>query len=136
MKKITLSLLPLAMLLLALLSGCGEEEAVVDYFTPGDYMVVNIAESYRLLKIAPVMVLNADLTKKFGDSEVTLDEELTAAQPLIRDVVNRIVRTKTLEELSEAAALDNMRAEIITALQEELGMSYVTDVYFSDFVVQ
>ncbi len=129
MKKFA-SLLLVICALSFILAACGEVEEVVSYYAPGDSIVVNIAESYRLLKMAPVLVLSRDI------EESEFNAEITAITPLIRDTINNIMRYKTEEELKSAGILDQLRAEIGDALRNGMGMDYVTNVYFSDFVVQ
>jgi len=132
-------MLALAVVLLvsAFLVGCGgkEEEEKISYFAPGDYMVVNIAESYRLLKVSPVLVLNVKVDEDtIGD--VVYKDYLTELQPLIRDVINTIARGKNEEELKVNEGMEALRAEIVAALQNDMGMTFVQDVYFNDFVIQ
>ena len=136
MKRATLLLLAALLSLTFLLAGCGSEKAVVSYFTPGDYIVVNIADSYRLLKVSPVLVINLDIEKKRDGMDVTLEEELTAMQPQIRDTMNTVLRTKDEESLKAAGAQDVIRDEFLQAMVNDLGLYYVTNIYFSDFVIQ
>ncbi len=137
MKRSALLLLAALILLATFLAGCGgETPEVFEVFSPGDYIVVNIADSYRLLKIAPVLVINIPLDANREGMDITLNDELKKIQPLIRDEINIVVRVKTEAELKDVGAQDQLRGEITAALQSKLGMTYVTNVYFSDFVVQ
>lgn len=136
MKKTIWFAMALLMALSLMLSGCGgEPQEKVSYFAPGDQIVVNIADSYRLLKISPVLVLNVDVeADKIG--EVVYVDYLTALQPLIRDVINSLARMKTEEEVKTNEGMEALRVEITQYLQNEMQMTFVTDVYFSDFVMQ
>ena len=129
MKRFT-SLLAVVCALSLVLAACGEVVEVVSYYAPGDSIVVNIAESYRLLKMSPVLVLNRDI------EETEFNDAMVAATPLIRETINGILRYKTEEELKATGIMDQLRAEIGDALRVGLGMDYVTNIYFSDFVVQ
>ncbi len=129
MKRLT-SLLVVVCVLSLILAACGEAVEVISYYAPGEYIIVNIAESYRLLKMSPVLVLNRDI------EETEFNDEMVKITPLIRDTINSLMRYKTEEELKSTGILDQLRVEIGDALRVGLGMDYVTNIYFSDFVVQ
>ncbi len=129
MKSFT-SLLIVVCALSLILAACGEAVEVISYYAPGDSIVINIAESYRLLKMAPVLVLNRDI------EESEFNADMVAITPLIRDTINNIMRYKTEDELKSTGIFDQLRVEIGDALRNGMGMDYVTNVYFSDFVVQ
>lgn len=131
MKTKAIIILVILLSIATLFTACSSDEEIVDYYTPGEYIVTNVAESYRLLKAAPVLVVNRNVT-----DDTDFQEELAAITPAIRDAINIVLRVRTEDEVRSAGIMDELRVEIVSTLQQKLGMDYVTYVYFSDFVVQ
>lgn len=128
MKVKTISLMLVLVVIVSIFAGCAEEKTAnyVEYFAPGEYLVTNVADSYRLLKAAPVLEVNQE----------GLTDQLKLEQHVIRDVIIGVIRVKTEEQLRAGGIMDELRVEVKQALVDQLGMTYVTAVYFSDFVVQ
>lgn len=125
-KKVTL--LVVTVLLTAMLAGCASSapEEYIEYVTPGDYLVTNVSDSNRLIKLAPVLAINQE----------GLTDQLKEDQHKIRDVIIGVIRTKTEEQLRSAGVMDELRVQVREALVDQLGMDYLVAVYFSDFVIQ
>jgi flagellar basal body-associated protein FliL len=99
------------------------------YYTPGDYFVTNIKDSTRLLKVT--IVLEVSTTKT---TEVT--DYLTENNHVIRDIILATLRNKTEDELRVTTAQDSLRTEIINNLNQQMGVDYLTTLYFNDYVIQ
>lgn len=91
-------------------------------------IIVNLAEGSgrRYLK------LNAALEV---DSEKT-SAEIGMRMPQIRDLIIVILRQKTVEKISEKEGINQVRSEIIAGINRCLAEGKVTNLYFTDFVIQ
>jgi flagellar basal body-associated protein FliL len=92
---------------------------------------VNIAETKgtRILKIQPVLVL----------SETRLANQLEKINPLLKDRVLQAASTKTIDELEGPNGREALKREIMTLINEATKdklSGAVTDVYFSQFLIQ
>lgn len=94
----------------------------------GEEIIVNLAGSRgrRYLKINAVFEV---------DSEKTV-EEIGLRNPQIRDLIIGILRQMTVEKISEKEGIEQVRSEIITGINNRLSEGKVTNIYFTDFVVQ
>lgn len=70
-----------------------------------------------------------------GSKEEVVDE-LDKRTPQVRDLVIKLLRLCTVEELRTANGLDNLRTEIITGINDLLISGEVIDLYFVDLIVQ
>lgn len=98
---------------------------VTTYYKPGEYIVTNVMDSPRLLKIVPVLEINGD----HGDY-------LKTHEHIIRDTIIFLVRYKSETELRSPNIELTIRDEIIRRLDDTMGIDFVTNVYFYDFVLQ
>ena len=106
----------------------GEEKAIPivrTEFSPGDYFVVNLKDSTRLLKATVVMVLNTD----------TLEEYMLERASLIRDSINSVLRDQD-EATMRSIDLSGVKEEIRVALNEKLEIDNITDILLTDIAVQ
>ncbi len=62
--------------------------------------------------------------------------EIEARQAPLRDAILVLLTTKTLQEVQDLQGKNQMREEILTAVNKILPPGKVTRVYFTDFVVQ
>lgn len=110
-----------------ILSGCGEKEIPIvrTEFETGDYFVVNLKDSNRLLKITIVLVLDTD----------TLEEMMTSSAFEIRDTIATILRDQD-EETMRSIDLSGVKEKIRTGLNEKLEIDNITDILFTDIAVQ
>lgn len=78
------------------------------------------------------------LSVKFylGYDEPKLKEELDKRMPEIRDVVNKTLWTKTVEEMSTAEGKENLREEILGAINDLLQKGELRGLYFWHVLVQ
>lgn len=91
-------------------------------------IIVNLAEGggKRYLK------LNAAIEV---DSEET-SAEIGLRMAQIRDLIIVILRQKTVEKISEKEGINQVRSEIIAGINRCLSKGKVTNLFFTDFVVQ
>ncbi|NLM37071.1 MAG: hypothetical protein GX202_02970 [Firmicutes bacterium] len=100
----------------------------VKYLMPlGEEVVVNLADplKQKYLRLNFTLVLDSE--------ETQLEIDKRKAQ--VRDIVIRICRVKTSEELREKEGNTNLRNEIITAINDILPVGKVLDIFFTDFIV-
>jgi flagellar FliL protein len=91
-------------------------------------MVLNPANSngsrFLLLSVG-LSVKDAAAAKSLADRDAE-----------VRDVVLGIMGTRTIEELTDIARRDSLKAEIRTAVRERFGDGAAREVYFPQFVIQ
>lgn len=100
----------------------------VKYLMPlGDEILVNLADpvKQRYVKINFTLVLDTEKTQT----------EVEKRKAQVRDIVISICRTKTSEELREKEGNNNLRNEILTAINAILPEGKVIDIFFTDFIV-
>lgn len=93
-----------------------------------DPFIVNLAdaEGQRYLKA----VIQLEMDKPEGSGEV--QEKL----PQIRDEILMILSNKTFDDVSTTAGKKMVKREISSAVNRYLSTSQVTQIYFTEFVVQ
>ncbi|MCL6447147.1 MAG: flagellar basal body-associated FliL family protein [Armatimonadetes bacterium] len=91
--------------------------------------VVNLAngESGRYLRVRVVLEY---------PGEKKLAEEIKARQPAFTEKVLNIFRSKKAEEILPVKNQEKVKEEILSAINEELHYGKVSQVYFTDFLVQ
>lgn len=82
----------------------------------------------------PSRYIRTGLVLQVADRKVAA--ELKRREPQVRDAVIGVLRTKTIEEISGKTGMHHLRQEIKTAVSHLLSPGAVTDVYFTDFVIQ
>ena len=65
-----------------------------------------------------------------------LAAELESKTAVVRDVVIRMLSSKTLEEISTAKGKDKLKEQIVNQLNLRLRDGNIRNVYFTEFVVQ
>jgi flagellar protein FliL len=101
-----------------------EVSAVYDLET----FIVNLSggAGNNYLKIKITLELNNELLK----------EELDKRLPQFRDAILTLLSSKTYEDVKTLEGKAQIRAEIITMLNQYLKTGKITNVYFGDFIVQ
>jgi len=103
-----------------------EPEPVITYYVPGEFFVTNIKDSTRLLKTTIVLELTTDQETEY----------LTEHNHIIRDIIVFELRQKTEEELRALDVNTTLRKEIVDELSKQMGLDYIQNIYFNDYVVQ
>mgnify|MGYP003315247932 CR=1 FL=1 len=95
---------------------------------PLDQFLVNLLSETgsRYLK----MSLNIELSAE------TLTPEIDQKKPLLRDIIIRVLTSKTYEDISTAKGKERLKDEIVTRINETLRDGYIKNVFFTDFIVQ
>jgi flagellar FliL protein len=103
-------------------------ELTVGPMFPLDQFIVNLLSenNRRFLKVAIDLEL---------DEEDVL-EELGTKIPRIRDIVIRVLSSKSLEEISTPKGKEKLKKELIGQLNAVLLDGQVVRIYFTDFVIQ
>ncbi|MFZ2890354.1 flagellar basal body-associated protein FliL [Sulfuricurvum sp.] len=65
-----------------------------------------------------------------------LSPELDTKKPVFRDIIIRILSSKSLEEISTIKGKEKLKEQIVSELNTRLKDGKVKNVYFTDFVVQ
>ncbi len=120
---------------------------------PGDGVMVNMSTKIinladtsgrRYIRLTVVLEFapnaTADESTKKGetatDPNAALKAEIDTRMPLMDDVVITLLSTKTYENLYTAGGKEQLRQEIMDAINARLPEFRVISVYFTEFVVQ
>lgn len=104
-------------------------------------IVVNPAGSggRRYLKVAAAIEVHTVEREKGrgrGGSEQTSEDEVMLREVRIRDLLIRELSARTLDELTDPLSKEEMRLGILSGLNEILGRETVSNVFFTEYVVQ
>ena len=87
--------------------------------------------------------LLSDSGRRFLKAQVNLElsgeelqTEIETKVPVVRDLVIRILTSKTLEEVSTAKGKDKLKEQLVDELNLRLQDGYIQNIYFTEFVVQ
>ena len=106
----------------------GEALTEVGIMFPLDTFTVNLlSESGR-------RYLKCEINLEMGGKE--LSPELEEKKPVFRDIIIRILSSKSLEEISTVKGKEKLKEQIVNDLNMRLKDGKVKNVYFTDFVVQ
>ncbi len=104
-----------------------------DYLTVGpmypmSQFIVNLLSENgsRFLKTT----INLELDKP------ELSAELDKKKPLIRDIIIRVLSSKTFEEVSTMKGKSRLKDEIVSKINNVLTDGQIKNIFFTDFVVQ
>ena len=113
-------------------AGKGEEAAAPDagigITIPLETFIVNLAEKggNRYLRVTMELEL----------SDEALKAEIERRLPQVRDALLMILPSKQIEEISTVEGKAALREQIIERLNEFLKAGQVTNIYFTEFVIQ
>jgi len=106
----------------------GETFDKIGVMFPLDTFTVNLlSESGR-------KYLKVQMNLELGGEE--LAAELDGKKAVIRDIIIRILSSKSLEEISTMKGKDKLKQQIVDALNARLVDGKIKNVYFTDFVIQ
>ncbi|MGM0370613.1 MAG: flagellar basal body-associated FliL family protein [Bacillota bacterium] len=91
-----------------------------------EQFLVNLSESNSYVKI--------NIAVEVDKEEVI--EEIETRSPQIRDTVISILRSKKIKTIQDNPQAKDLREEIRTAINQYLADGSVTNVFFTEFVVQ
>jgi len=106
----------------------GGESTEVGLMYPLDIFTVNLLSESgrRYLKVEMNLELEGE----------ELSPELEQKKPVFRDIIIRILSSKSLEEISTSKGKEKLKEQIVSELNTRLKDGKVKNVYFTDFVVQ
>jgi len=95
---------------------------------PLDGFTVNLLSESgrRYLKVEMNLEINGE----------ELSPELDTKKPIFRDIIIRILSSKSLEEISTIKGKEKLKEQIVNELNMHLKDGKVKNIYFTDFVVQ
>jgi flagellar FliL protein len=109
-------------------SSRSSEGTDVGIMYPLDIFTVNLlSESGR-------RYLKVEMNLEIEGEELVL--ELDSKKPLLRDIIIRILSSKSLEEISTAKGKETLKDQIVSEINPRIKDGKVKNVYFVDFVVQ
>jgi flagellar basal body-associated protein FliL len=103
----------------------GEKPVVLVEYSPGDVFTTNVKDSSRILKTAPIIVVNAS----------GLEDMLAKENTRIRDKIIFILRDLSVDDIAAPAPQDKLRERLVSELNEELGIDNIVAIRFNDFVM-
>jgi flagellar FliL protein len=65
-----------------------------------------------------------------------LSEELKKKKPLLADVIITTLRSKTLDEVSPVSSVESVKKSLLNEINKKLDSGEVTNIYFTDYLVQ
>ena len=95
-------------------------------YDPGEFFVTNVVDSKALIKTDIIIELSNKDTNKY----------LTANAPQVRDIIIRVLRSKSYDEIMQADIQDKIEKEVIDALTSQYSLEGIENIYFNEFVVQ
>ena len=127
-----------------LLSGGDEEEQVEPQKVEKKRKVSNMTEIGPIYPLDGFIVnllsnnssryLKCKIDLELDSSE--LQEEVDKKLPAIRDLIIRILSTKTVEEIQTSKGKEKLKEEIRRKINEILTTGEIRNVYFTEFVIQ
>ncbi|MDI6601746.1 MAG: flagellar basal body-associated FliL family protein [Thermoanaerobacteraceae bacterium] len=103
-----------------------QEVKNVIYYSPGDSFITNLKGSRRYIKVDIQIELN----------DKSLITELNKRNAEMRDEIYSTLRDSTAEEIDGAEGQDKLRQKLVNKLVQLFDTKAITNVYFTDFVVQ
>jgi len=96
----------------------------------GNDIIVNLQPDERGLE----RYLKVNVTLEVNNEKA--QAELTARIPQVRDLIINILSRNTKEKIDEKEGKEQIRSEIIRAINSHLVQGKVTNLFFQDFVIQ
>lgn len=110
-------------------SSAPQQKQIKQAMVPLNEMVVNLADEggKRYVKANPSIGYNSENKR--------LTEELTNNAPVLRDVTISTLRSKQSKEL-DTKGIEALKKEIMENINSTLNEGRITNIYFTDFVIQ
>jgi flagellar FliL protein len=96
-------------------------------------MIVNLADTSgdRYLKISLALVMNGKEKPKGSESSGDTIEDAA-----IKNAIITVISTKTSDTLLTLSGKEELKKQLIKAINSALGEDAVRDIYFTDFIIQ
>lgn len=134
------------------------EEEVKHYVTvPLETFIVNLSANTAFLKVGMILEYDPAIFDKAaheaageghgggasggggeGEGAGGMHPHMAARQPMIKDVIIRILSSKKAEEVLTADGKEKLKEELIEGINEAIGLEEepVVNIYFTEFMVQ
>ena len=127
-----------------LLSGGGEEEQVEPQKVEKKKKVSSMTEIGPIYSLDGFVVnLLSNSSSRYLKCKIDLEldapelqEEVDKKLPAIRDLIIRILSSKTVEEIQTSKGKEKLKEEIKRKINEMLTTGEIRNVYFTEFVIQ
>jgi flagellar FliL protein len=106
----------------------GEAGAPSGAVRPLDPFIVNLADAQGQRYLKAVIQIETD--------NPAAEAEITEKMPLVRDEILMILSNKTFDDVATVSGKRMLKREIASAVNRYLGSGQVTNVFFTEFVVQ
>ena len=96
-------------------------------------MIINLADTSgdRYLKISLALVMNGKEKPKGSESSGDTLEDAA-----IKNAIITVISTKTSDTLLTLSGKEELKKQLIKAINSALGEDAVRDIYFTDFIIQ
>ncbi|KAF0195867.1 MAG: flagellar FliL protein [Bacillota bacterium] len=137
LKKILLGILLVVLLISGALWGKPIYTRVVKFVIPGPKIVMGSPKEFTVNLVDPNMkrYLRVMMTFKYLEKKALVNE-FDARDPEVRDAIIGVLRSKTVAELVGTETTEQLRTELVTAINSVLSTGEVIDLYFIEFVIQ
>lgn len=98
----------------------------VIYYSPGDSFITNLKGSRRYIKV--------DIQVELNDKSLT--DVFDKRNGEMRDAIYSTLRDSTVEEIDGSEGQNKLRQKLVNRLNELFDTNAITNIYFTDFVVQ
>lgn len=98
----------------------------VIYYSPGDSFITNLKGSRRYIKV--------DIQIELNDKSLTNVFDKRNGE--MRDAIYSTLRDSTVEEIDGSEGQNKLRQKLVNRLNELFDTKAITNIYFTDFVVQ
>ena len=99
-------------------------------FSPGDFFIVNVKDSNRLLKTAVLVAVSGERAHR------GLPDRLEEDMYVVRDTIIFILRELTEDKIRLMGAEDEVRSMLVAGLNEKFDTDGIVDILFTEFVIQ
>ncbi|MBS3984546.1 MAG: flagellar basal body-associated FliL family protein [Selenomonadales bacterium] len=136
-KKIILAVLVIAIIVLGVVFRAPLVTMVRGFISPPPELVVSPGGDFTVNLLDPGMrrYLRVNISLQHLSSRA-LTEELVAREPEVRHAVIKVLRAKTVEDLTTTEKVETLRQELLSALNAVLERGDITNLFFVDFVIQ
>lgn len=137
LKKLLLVLLVIAVIVLGLVFRRPLVSTVRGIVSPTPALVISSGGDFTVNLLDPGMrrYLRVNISLQHLSSRA-LTAELAAREPEIRHAVIKVLRAKTVDDLTTTEKVEVLRQELLAALNAILEQGEITNLFFVDFVIQ
>lgn len=137
LKKIILAVLVIAVIVLGVVFRAPLVAMVRGFVAPAPELVVSAGGDFTVNLLDPGMrrYLRVNIALQHLASRA-LATELVAREPEIRHAVIKVLRAKTVDDLTTTEKVEGLRQELLAALNAVLEQGDITNIFFVDFVIQ